>query len=381
MEKKRIINDVSQAGNMFSLLKTMKPFDFKLVMRNSVEINDLVLVTQRFLEEEKTIYQQQQTKLMPLGTSHRGKLTLPRTSLISKDKNSQKFLSNQCSKSSSKIFTKQEIHGQPSKRIFGLDEAFGYAGTPIGNNDDLNKIVNKFKYEPSCETGHKISCGKPKLFEIDVNDDAQKILSLKAIFEKLNIQNSNSSNKHVILHFNTINEEIPNNLATAFEFLEIDKGKITSKYEDFINDDYNKSVLVCNYRNFRGLEHSSVIVTIDCDFYNIQHYLVEAMCRSISRLAVVVLQFSGTVLRIIEKWKDGGNGKSVIETWRTVVSTEKNTTSVEINEELKLITVYTFSKEIETVRNELQSYSHQNIIESDVGDLIQAEAEQLIQNR
>ena len=105
------------------------------------------------------------------------------------------------------------------------------------------------------------------------------------------------------------------------------------------------------------------------------------MCRSISRLAVVVLQFSGTVLRIIEKWKDGVNGKSVIESWRTVVSTEKNTTSVEINEELKLITVYTFSKEIETVRNELQSYSHQNIIESDVGDLIQAEAEQLIQNR
>ena len=207
------------------------------------------------------------------------------------------------------------------------------------------------------------------------------MLSLKAIFEKLNVQNSNASNKHVILHFNTISEEIPENLAKAFEFLQIDKGKITSKYEHFINDDYKKSVLVCNYRTFRGLEHSSVIVTIDCDFYNIQHYLVEAMCRSISRLAIVVLQCSGTVVRIIEKWKDGVNEKPVIDSWKTAVSIEKSATSVEINEELKLITIYIFSKEIETVRNELQSYSHQNIEESDLGDLIQAEAEQLIKNR
>ena len=115
MEKKRIINDISQARNMFSLLKTMKPFDFKLVMRNSLEINDLVLVTQRFLEEEKTIYQQQQQrKLIPPGTSHTGKLALPKTSLISKNKNPQKVLSNYCSESSSKIIPKEEIHGQLS---------------------------------------------------------------------------------------------------------------------------------------------------------------------------------------------------------------------------------------------------------------------------
>ena len=41
---------------MFHLLKTMKTHQLTLVMRNSIEIHELVAATKKILIEEKTVY-------------------------------------------------------------------------------------------------------------------------------------------------------------------------------------------------------------------------------------------------------------------------------------------------------------------------------------
>ena len=47
---------------MFHLLQTMKQVELNLVMRNPIEISNLIWVTQNFLKEEQTIYQHQKEK-------------------------------------------------------------------------------------------------------------------------------------------------------------------------------------------------------------------------------------------------------------------------------------------------------------------------------
>ena len=96
---------------------------------------------------------------------------------------------------------------------FGLDEVFSLAGLPGATKNDANRIVNKFRHTPSNGIGHNInSCG-PKLLKVDFdNTDKghyEKLFALNCIFGKLNVWNSNSNNKHIILHFDTSLNEIP----------------------------------------------------------------------------------------------------------------------------------------------------------------------------
>ena len=95
--------------------------------------------------------------------------------------------------------------------LLTVDEAFEFAEIPRGNYDDKNKIVNRFTYKPSKGTGHKIHVKLPELLELTFDTtEFQKTLSLKVVFEKLNISNSNLKNKHVVLHFSdTRTNEIP----------------------------------------------------------------------------------------------------------------------------------------------------------------------------
>ena len=69
MEKDREVNKAEKAEkeekNMFHLLKTMKQVELTLVMRNPIEISNLIWVTQNFLQEQRTIYQHLSEKEPP----------------------------------------------------------------------------------------------------------------------------------------------------------------------------------------------------------------------------------------------------------------------------------------------------------------------------
>ena len=384
MEKDREVNKTGKTEkeekNMFRLLETMKKMELNLVMRNPIEIKNLIWVTQKLLKEEQTIYQHQEDK----ETSR--DLTMLNKRNVEDRKSGQELKavrssstssSAQITESGDKIAREVTHQDQSSVLKIGIDEAFGLAKVLRGSKDNANKIVNSFAYITSRHTGHFIKTCNPKVFEMigakTQDHTFEKLFVINYVLKDLNILKSNRNNRHVILHFNTKNDKIAKCLASIFEFHK--KGiKVTTNYEDFKYDN-KKSVFVCNFSSFRGLEHSNIVIVIDHDIYCVQHYLVEAMARCTNNLTVVVLQESETVSRIIEKWENGLDGKSLIDRWKVQISAEvEEKENYEIAEEQKLVTINGSSEEHEEMRNK---FGHH--IEENHNFNIEQTAEELIQ--
>ena len=373
MEKERTANNILQRRNRFDLLETMEKEELTLVMRNSVEISNLVRVTQSFLQEEPTIFRYQEEKKQATNQIKGRKKSVLKVmasrlkASIMPSKSSKPIIDKQPSASIDKKPVLKKPVLDPSEKkekafvgLLAVDEAFEFAEIPRGNDDDKNKIVNRFTYKPSKGTGHKIHVKLPELLEVTFDaTEFQKTLSLKVVFDKLNISNSNANNKHVVLHFSdTRTNEIPKLFEMAFRFLE-KSDHVTSKCQEFKTHATGKSILVCNFRTFRGLENQTVTIVVDHDIYSLQHYLVEAMARCTSKLAVVVLERSPSLFGIIKKWMDGDNGKQLIDHWKIEVVMEKKKEliygNVSIDQVSKVISVYPFSKEHEQMEQQFNS--------------------------
>ena len=373
MEKERTANDILQGRNRFDLLETMEKEELTLVMRNSVEISNLVRVTQSFLQEEPTIFRYQEEKKQATNQIKGRKKSVLKVmasrvkASIMPSKSNKPIIDKQPSASIDKKPVLKKPALDPSEKqekafvgLLAVDEAFEFAEIPRGNDDDKNKIVNRFTYKPSKGTGHKIHVRLPELLEVTFDaTEFQKALSLKVAFDKLNISNSNTNNKHVVLHFSdTRTNEIPKLFEMAFRFLE-KSDHVTSKYQEFKTHATVRSILVCNFRAFRGLENQTVTIVVDRDIYSLQHYLVEAMARCTSKLAVVVLERSLTLSGIIEKWMIGLNGKQLIDHWKIEIEMEgkkeRHYSNFSLNKISKVISIYPFSKEHKQIKQQFDN--------------------------
>ena len=342
MEKERIMNDVWKAQNKFDLLESMKTEELTRVMRNSVEINNLVRVTEIYLEGEPTIYSYHEIEQTTERIKKKEKLWAKSEVSISVA-SSVKENAISGPEKNMQADSPRDLENQKLPFV-SIDEAFSGAG--ISGVSD-NKLVSRFKYKVSKNTGHDIRIEYPKLFEVSAGmNEFQKILSLKVIIQKLNIANANANNKHVILHFcDRRTDDILKLFKTVFESL--DKIRcVTSEYHNFIRNTSEKAILVCNFREFRGLESPAVTIVIDRDIYNIQHYLVEAMARCTSKLAVVALEQSSTLSRITGEWKAGRKAKPLIDHWKIEMMKElkKGQFPCDFYEELNVISINPFSE-------------------------------------
>lgn len=378
MEKERnlSINEKSEKENRnrFDLLRNFKQVDLNFIMRNSVEVSRLISVTQNFLRELETVHQHPREKdeskysanleefVEELVVSSSDSETKETVTIKSTKPGKKKaiHINNQGQQSIRELVPSEandikkcvnkttykvtensgetvgltgensgDVESQDKSVVglVGLDEAFAFAEIPrakgiIGKN--VNRIVSRFRYTPSSGTGHNITSHYPKLFQVDYGNGEkhcfERFYAMTCIFKKLKIQNSNSSNKHIILHFDTSISEIPTFLEPVIEYFDI-KDKVTNCYEIF-KYDKKKCILVCNFRLLRGLEFSNVTIVIDQDIYFMQHYLVEVMSRCTVELNVVVLEMSDIMSKIIAQWVDGLNGLQLIDHWKIQISKE-----------------------------------------------------------
>ena len=368
MEKERNSNihekSAKEEKNRFDLLHNFNRVQLNLVMRNSIEINNLIWVTQNFLKEQETMFQHPREENTSKASRKRRHSREENTSKASTKRNKLSGLVSPPSTSKAKEAVVAEVTeevtedtrekislgDEPSSDLkiqdravgnIGLDEAFGFAEIPRANKDHPNKIVNRFRYIPSKGIGHNVKSQCPKLFEMDyVNTEKQSFenfCALTSTFEYLKIKNSTSNNKHVILHFDTSNSETPTLLASVIEYLKIGP-KVTNDYRDF-NYDESKSILVCNFRLFRGLEHSNVTILIDQDIYNLQHYLVETMARCTTKLNIVVMEKSSTILNIMAQWDKELDGQPLIEHWKVQFNKGSRETVHQKHEKLNILIV------------------------------------------
>ena len=322
IEKKRVINNIVQKRNKFELLENMKPYQLNRVMRNSVEIHNLVKLTTDVLQKQQTVFVHQEDEKMkselktstwnkPVSATNTGtKLRKSGNQIASKLPSKEKDI-NQYPKEKLEfaevkalpVSVKGTRHRDESRKEnpsipkLGLDEAKALSGSVKGADDRGVKTISEFLFAAAGKTGHKISSEKPTFFELGDRSDFQKVLSLIAIFEEREIDRS----EQVVLHFDTGSNEIPDIFFFIFAQHFKIQDKITKTYEEF--QSRKKSVLVCSYPTFRGLEYPKVTVVIDRDIYYVQHYLVETLARCTTDLCVVVLQNSSTLTEVVAEWK------------------------------------------------------------------------------
>ena len=320
IEKKRVIDKNKQERNRFDLLQNMQLYSLTRVMRNSVEIYNLISLTADILGKQKTIFIHQKggnvkskvktDQLEPV------KHALKESSLHSSDINTRR----------SRQADSHEYHKEYSSvPELELDQAHTVSKSMLRVGDEVvttwtkfrntvavffgfsgNKTISKFLYATTDGTGHKISTEKPALFELGSKSDFQKVVSLIAIFEKQEIRRG----EHVVLHFDTATNEIPSTFFFVFSRHFGIQEKLTNKYEAFQSPE--KSILVCSYPTFRGLEHPNITVIIDRDIYYEQHYLVETLARCTTNLNIIVLQNNSTLKNLTAKWKT----QQVIQQWK-----------------------------------------------------------------
>ena len=323
IEKERSLNGMKRQRNMFHLLKTMKTHQLTLVMRNSTEIHELVAAAKKVLSEEETVF------------IHQDDTKADRQEKISQVKDSKKdgkeieLISERPLNEVTSRQKTQQANTEETPKL-GIDEAQAITGSLAEISNDGSKTVTKFTYAAANETGHNINSKRPALFELEERSEFQKILSLIAIFEKLDIRNK----RHVLLHFDTANE-IPSTLQFIFKHHFAINENVTNNYQEFVLS--NKSILVCSYLMFRGLEHPKITVFIDRNIYFLQHYLVESLARCTSKLNVVVLKNSETIIKVTDEWKNN----QLVNQWKTICKndTQRKKIIFKKQEKEKVITV------------------------------------------
>ena len=370
MKKERRANDNLSDSNRFDLLENMQRKTLKIVMRNSLQIHNLLEITKEVLENVATKYDLQGKKKINLQQEKNEQQAKQEN-----DTNKYKEITamQQSTKPVLGRIKDTETTLESSMAQFGafnleLDEAFDFAGVPQATDGDESKIENRFKYEKAAHLGHRVESKLPVVFEMcSYDNEFQKILSLAAVFKNLNIDSSTANRKHVLLHFN-INNYIP---WLAFRLLDLKHNtevtnKVTNSYNDFKENASCKYIFVGNFRTFRGLEHSRITIIVDRDIYSLQHYLVECIARCTTYLNVVLLGNHENLNSITQKWREGVSGKPLIEIRQIIFYKERKQPKNVETRENERITIDAFSHEYQKLQQTFNRPSFQNNVEEDL---------------
>ena len=370
MKKERRANDNLSDSNRFDLLENMKRKTLKIVMRNSMQIHNLLEVTKELLENVATRYELQGKKKENLQQENNENQTKQEKD---RNKNKESTAMQQSTKPVLGRLKDSETTLESSLAQFGafnleLDEAFDFARVPQAADDNESQIENSFKYEKAAHVGHRVESALPIVFELcSYDNEFQKILSLAAVFKNLNIDSSTANCKHVLLHFN-VNNDIP---WLGFKLFDLKyntevTNKVTDSYNDFKENASCKYIFVGNFRTFRGLEHSRITILVDRNIYSLQHYLVECIARCTTYLSVILLGNHSNLNSIIQKWREGIGGKPLIEIRQIILNKErKQPKNVDTRENERII-IDTFSHEYQTLQQTFNRPSFKNNIEEDL---------------
>ena len=172
IEKERIIFNTHQSQNRFDLLKNMELHQLNMVMRNSVEIHNLIKVTMDLLQKQKTVFIHQETKKI----ENEAKTDIPMPK--SKHANELSKLASDTSREPpSRKRDPLDYHEESSRiPLLGLDEAQAVSESVWETGDGVttttrnflktaargfsfrgNKTTSKFHYAAVDKTGHNIS--------------------------------------------------------------------------------------------------------------------------------------------------------------------------------------------------------------------------------
>ena len=323
--------EYSEAKHMFGKLKEiMKVFQLRYVMRTTIEINNLINFTQRYLDNKANTYKgERQTykekrekiaseKLLP-ELQQESSTTINNTE--SRPNLSRKNPSAKSSYSLNSVLDFQSatlMHTKPvySEKIIDRDELYKLTSTSrIKKKNHLQKVVTKYHYPCDSEIGHSINGPLPKLVKLLKSSDLYEQIVLIAflLLEVVKIE----SKRIAIIHFDRTDPLWFQLLFKATNFFP--NVTVTNNVGEFFKNSGNV-VLVSNYNCVTGLEFSEVLLILDADEYHLKQFIPEAIARCMNNLTILVRSKHkrnpkpDTVLDLVDYWQGSKEmGKAVME--------------------------------------------------------------------
>ena len=268
------------------------------VMRNTVQINTIAKVVQKYLKDKQNefIYYHPCVR----QTSNSGQRTNQDTPKTRK----KKFLKRHFLKYfdfKEKYIVKAKTPEKRNRKNLAQESAAEQTPSSPTNlvvNDldlahklvdnievNLDENASELKITSSyvfCESriGHHIESKNPKLvLPHQFGNFFENMISYAAVLDSLEIQ----KHRTVIIHF----EQFPPTILTkALETLSI---PVLDNVEKFMSSN-DHPTLITNFQSVRGMEFENVIVVVDPDEYYLKQYFPEAITRCTANLCLMLLE-------------------------------------------------------------------------------------------
>ena len=296
-------NEYVEKGNMLGDLENiMTVKHLRYVMRTTVEVNDLIEITQEYLNEKSNIYTRQRenkdwsekiirneaVKESSQKLASKGRLAVESEN-IQIDIVDGKLKSVKCM--SAKTIDVDELHKLTSTANMEKDE-------------DYQKRVTTFRYYSQSAIGHNIQGPVPELINIPPSASKSEMTGLIATFYKIM---GSKAKRTVFIHFEA---NTPLWLETLFSCPTIfPKVRIADNVGNFLSNSGEQLVLIKNYNGVRGMEFSNVILLLDANEYHLKQFIPEAMARCQNKLSIIIQpsdnlnKMSDTVNDLLKYWE------------------------------------------------------------------------------
>ena len=323
-------NKYSEEGQAFYKLDgIMKIFDLKYVMRTTVQINNLVQITQEFLDNQSNEYtrevqrSKQQSGTNPILRLQKrlsklkrniSKITSNLTSqmFFNHSKNEQNLSSGAGAGSSSNSTPNSEQY--KSQELVDHDELHKLTFSRSNNNNNRNnnsrnrniqKIVTKYHFSFSSVIGHGIPGPLPQIIRVQSSTSLEEQIALIGVwFKKIAII---ESKRMAVIHFES---STPHWLTCILESRIIFQSlNLTDDVEMFLNNHDQNLVLLKNYSSVKGLEFAHVLLVLDANEYHLKQFIPEAMARCQNNLSILINPSQvddhdeGTVTELLKYWE------------------------------------------------------------------------------
>ena len=343
--------------NMLNKLENfMRKYNLRYVMRTTVQINNLVKITQSYLSRKSNLYiypYNFQSNITSGGPSNPDvgneliesqELTDDSKSyaLTSKENTCKYSSRNSSSKSSYAVCSvshdslnpvvefapveSQEITDAEEVMFTGINPKFSshqLSSLSVETIDydkscksaptlrqrshrNLQRTASKYSYTSNSEIGHGIGGSLPQLIELKPRDLKGQI-ALIAFF----LTRVSTSKRIAIIHFER-NEALW--LQKLFQLKIFQSFTMTNDVEEFLNSSA-EMVLVTSYDIVKGLEFSEVLLILENNEYYERHYIPEAIARCRSKLYILIKspweknEQSDTIKDLVCHWKKVNDAK------------------------------------------------------------------------
>ena len=312
--------EYSEAKHMFGKLKKiMKVFKLRNVMRTTVEINNLIELTQNYLNNKTNEYEGELKSYSDKTNKNKHEESLPklRQESVETSNNTQYKLKPPLEDSSTKPKSSLNVASGfssasstntmpiPSQEIIDYDELYKLASTSSKKDKaNLRKVVTKYRYTCNSKIGHGINGPLPRLIKLPKSSDPCEEILLIAfvLLEIIEIKSKNIA----IIHFD---KDDALWFQLLFKVTKIFSGVVfTNDVGNFLRNTGNV-VLVSNYNSVKGLEFSEVLLILEADEYHLKQFIPEAMSRCMNNLAILVRSKpkdnlkSDTVADLLHHWE------------------------------------------------------------------------------